>query len=199
MANANRPAGLVPVQYLGGAPWNGQARLYSIASGYNTALAIGDPVVLSGTGDTLGNPGIVLATAGDGNPITGVIVGLGSSPYFGVNPTNQNQIIRSANTSGVGYALVVDDPDVLFQVQEKAVSTLLTVAAIGGTFDLSSGTNNGYVSGWELNNTATDNAATHQVQLMGAPQIMNNVIGETYAKWLVRINNHSYRAGVAGV
>ena len=49
MANANRPSGFTPVQYLNGAPWNGQARLYSIAATYGTALYIGDPVISLGS------------------------------------------------------------------------------------------------------------------------------------------------------
>lgn len=199
MANVSRIAGLVPVQYMNGAAWNGQARLYSIASDYGTALAIGDPVTLSGTADDNGVAGIVLATAGDDNPITGVIVGLGVTPYFGVNTDNLNSIIRPASVTEVWYALVVDDPAVIFEIQEDDTSTRLTKAAVGGNFNLASGANNGYVSGWQLNNTATNNAATHQVQIVGAPQRSNNTIGEQYAHWYVRINRHSYKAGTAGV
>ena len=46
MANANKPFGLKPVSYLNGSPYNGQARLYSVASGNATALYVGDPVTL---------------------------------------------------------------------------------------------------------------------------------------------------------
>ena len=69
MANANKPSGLSPVQYLNGAPLNGQARLYSVAYNYGTAIYIGDPVILSGTSDTNGVAGVTLATAGDANPV----------------------------------------------------------------------------------------------------------------------------------
>ena len=74
MPNANRPSGFTPAQYLNGAAWNGQARLYSIAAGYGTALYIGDPVISSGTSDAYGIQGIARgATTG---ALRGVIVGL---------------------------------------------------------------------------------------------------------------------------
>ena len=54
MANANRPTGLSPVRSIN-SPWEGQANVYSIAAGYGTALAIGDPVISSGTASADGS------------------------------------------------------------------------------------------------------------------------------------------------
>lgn len=94
MANANRPSGFSPVQYLNGSPWNGQARIYSIAAAYATALYIGDPVKSSGTADANGVPGIVLgATTG---ALRGVIVGLGSAEGLIANPKNLDITYRPA-------------------------------------------------------------------------------------------------------
>jgi len=58
MANANRPTGLKPISYLNGAPYTGQARLYSVASGNATSMYIGDPVTRSGTAAANGVAGI---------------------------------------------------------------------------------------------------------------------------------------------
>ncbi len=86
MANANRPSGFTPVQYLNGAPWNGQARLYSIAAAYSTALYIGDPVISAGSANVNGIPTIALgATTG---ALRGVIVGLGTQEGLIANPSN---------------------------------------------------------------------------------------------------------------
>ena len=67
------PFGLVPVRYKSGAPYNGAANVYSVAIGETNNIFVGDPVIISGTGDTDGVPGVNRAAAGD--RITGVVVG----------------------------------------------------------------------------------------------------------------------------
>lgn len=206
MANANKPMGLIPVQYLNGSAWNGQARLYSIASNYGTALAVGDPVQSSGTSDTNGVPGVVLY-AGTG-AIRGVIVGIGRYEGLLANPGNLNSIIFPAGGDGVAtpwYAMVVDDPQVLFELQEHwaAGATTLSQTSIGFNTTMQSGTNNGYYSGWQLSN-ATDAVpavtATLPIRLMGLVRRIDNAFG-AYAKHLVKINVHELGTGTgaAGV
>lgn len=165
MANANRPSGFSPVQYLNGSPWNGQARIYSIAAAYATALYIGDPVKSSGTADANGVPGIILgATTG---ALRGVIVGLGSAKGLIANPKNLDITYRPAAAQATDwYAMVVDDPQVLFEVQENANGTALAATEIGLNTISVSGTGSGFVSGWMLA-SATDAtpAATATLQL----------------------------------
>lgn len=200
MANVNKPSGLSPSQYLNGSPWNGQARIYSIDAAYGTALAIGDPVVSGGGADGNGVPNITIATAGAANPVRGVIVGLGKYEGGIFNPNNLDQIYRPASDPAVWYALVVDDPNVLFEVQEYGVTgTSLAATDVGANVNLKSGTNNGYVSGWTLDNTVTPTTtATIQCRIMGLVRRGDNVIGQ-YSKWLVKINNHELAAGTAGI
>ena len=143
MANANKPSGLSPVQYLNGAPWNGQARLYSIAYDYNTALYIGDPVTLSGTSDTNGVAGIVLGTAGYGNAIIGAIVGIGRYESLIANPNNLSQIYYPANGDGntnPWYAMVADDPNIIFEAQDTGTSTAIAAGDIGNNINFAVGT-----------------------------------------------------------
>lgn len=202
MANANRPSGFSPVQYLNGSPWNGQARIYSIAAAYATALYIGDPVKSSGTADANGVPGIVLgATTG---ALRGVIVGLGSAEGLIANPKNLDITYRPAAAQATDwYAMVVDDPDVLFEVQENANGTALAATEIGLNTISVSGTGSGFVSGWMLA-SATDatpaNTATLQLRLMGLVRRQQNAFG-AYAKHLVKINVHELGTGTgaAGV
>ena len=196
MANANRPSGFSPVQYLNGSPWNGQARIYSIAAAYTTALYIGDPVKSSGTADANGVPGIVLgATTG---ALRGVIVGLGSAEGLIANPKNLDITYRPAAAQATDwYAMVVDDPQVLFEVQENANGTALAATEIGLNTISVSGTGSGFVSGWMLA-SATDATpaatATLQLKLMGLVRRQQNAFG-AYAKHLVKINVHELGTG----
>lgn len=202
MANANRPNGLSPVKHLNGSPYNGQANVYQIAAADTHGFAIGDPVISSGSGDANGVPGITLAAAT--GPIRGVIVGLGTSESGIFNPNNLNSTVRPAAAQSTDwYALVVDSPDVIFEVQEHyaAGNTTLTANEIGLNQVLYLGTNNGYASGWMLAN-ATDatpaTTSTLQVRLLGLARRSDNAFG-AYAKWLVMINSHELHAGTAGV
>jgi hypothetical protein len=198
MANAFRPQGLSPYKHLHGAPFNNQAQLYYIAPSDTNAYAIGDPVVSSGSGDSNGVPGITLAAAT--GAIRGVIVGLGTSEGLIANPNNLNQTIRPAGANASAYyAMVVDDPGVIFAVSEPGSGgTPLTAAAIGFNINLVVGTNNGYISGWTISNTGAATTATLQVKLLGLVRETTNAFGFG-AQWLVLINNHELNAGTAGV
>lgn len=200
MANANRPAGFIPVQYLNGAPWNGQARLYSIAAAYATALYIGDPVKSSGTANADGVPGIVLGAATGG--LRGVIVGLGTQEGLIANPSNLDITYRpAAATSKDWFALVVDDPNVLFEIQENSNTLQLAAVDIGLNTISLAGTGNGFVSGWALP-SSTDATpavtATLQLKLMGLVRRQQNAFG-AYAKHLVQINVHELAHGTGSL
>jgi hypothetical protein len=204
MANVNRPFGLRPVQYLNGSPWNGQARVYSIAHDYATALYIGDPVISSGTSDDNGIQGITIA--GVSGAIRGVIVGIGRYKDLMANPGNLDRTYFPANGDGVAkpwYAMVVDDPNVLFEIQEESNGTQIAAAQIGLNTVLKSGTGNGYMSGWMLpsvTGATPATTATLQVRLMGLVQRQDNAFG-AYAKHLIKINVHELGTGTgaAGV
>ena len=202
MANANRPSGFTPVQYLNGSAWNGQARLYSIAAAYTTALYIGDPVISSGTADANGVPGIVLGAAT--GALRGVIVGLGSSEGLPANIISTNVAYRPAAAQTTDwYAMVVDDPNVIFSIQEESNGTALAAAQIGLNQIPVIGTGNGFISGWMLRSSSgatPATTATLQLRLMGLVRTSDNAFG-AYAKHLVKINVHELGTGTgaAGV
>jgi hypothetical protein len=201
MPNANRPSGYTPVGYLNGASWNGQARLYSIAAAYGTELAIGDPVISSGTSDANGIPGIALAAATGG--VRGVIVGLGKQPGLICNPANLDTTKRPASDPAVWYALVVDDPNVIFEIQEEANGTALAATEVGlNTVPVltAAGT---YLSGWQVRSATGATpavTATLQLKLLGLAQkpAGTNVFGP-YAKWLVQFNVHELAHGTGSL
>lgn len=201
MANANRPSGFSPVQYLNGAPWNGQARMYSIDASYATALYIGDPVISGGGADANGVPNIAIAaTTG---AVRGVIVGLGTSEGLMANPSNLNITYRPASDPSVWYAMVADDPNIVFEVQEESNGTQLAAADVGSNTISKSGTGNGYISGWQIpsaTGASPATTATLQIRLLGLARRPNNAFGP-FAKWLVQFNVHelAHGTGAAGV
>lgn len=188
MANANRPTGLSPVRGLD-SPWMGQGNIYSIASNYNTAVAIGDVVKSTGTASADGYAQVDLAAAGD--PIRGVVVGLGRSPTVLANWGNLDTTVRPANPGVVFYALVIDDPSAIFEVQMATCAA----ADVGSNADLVIGANNGFVSGTTLSGTAA--AGTAQCRILGLVNRLDNDFG-AYAKVQVKINEHELTAA-AGV
>ncbi len=200
MANSNTPFGLRPLEYLSGAKYNGQVRMYCIPNSDDTLVyAIGDPVTLAGGADANGVATVTLMTPGSG--LIGVIVGAGVGGTYGgasVDP-NQNQLtVVPATKNRDYYVLVADDPSIIFEVQEIGTGTQLTAAEVGLNVNLVSGTNNGYVSGWLLTNTTETTTITLDCKLLGLVQRRDNAFG-AYAKWKVLLNNHLYRGGAVGV
>lgn len=191
--------GLSPHSYLNGTPWNGQATMYYIDSGDTNAFAIGDPVVLTGSGDANGVMAVTLATAGTSHDVLGALVSYGGQTYGGapVTPGNLDTTIIPATKTKNYYVLVADDPNLIFEVQEGGSGTALATTDLGSNINLLSGTNNGYVSGWLLNNNSKATTNTFQMQLLRLVQRADNTFGAA-AKWLVRINTHPFKAGTTG-
>ena len=203
MANADRPAGLVPIGFLHGAPWSGKGRVYCIPNTDDTnAFAVGDPVVLDGGATTAGIPTITLATGGTGNQVLGAIIsGAGASKYgasYGI-PAESPVVIPAVKTRDY-FVLVADDPSTIFEIQEDSDGGSVAAASIGLNVNLISGTNNGYVSGWELDSSSVAAGATLQLKIMRLRQMPGelNALG-TNAKFEVMINNHVFRVGQTGL
>lgn len=193
MANANRPTGLSPVKHISGAPYNGQANLYAILAADTNGYAIGDPVKSAASSAADGTPAVVIA--GTTGALRGVIVGI-FDQKGGAKVGNPNSTVRPAAAQTADwYALVVDDPDTIFQIQEESGGTQLAADDVGDATNLASGSNNGYISGWILDNATVGTTNDLQVRLLGLAQVPDNAFG-AYAKWLVKINNHELAAGV---
>lgn len=191
MANVDTPFGFRPVRYASGAPYNGSANVYSTASGDGTAIFVGDPVVLSGTGSTIN--GVLYADV-DQAATTNIVLGV----VVAVLPETRDSLIYRAGST-VRRLLVCDDPDVLYEIQEVSGGTALTADDIGlnGVFVVGSGSTVTGQSGVELNNTGEAGTATLDVQIVGLAAREDNAIGE-HAKWLVKINRNRYSNQVAG-
>ena len=202
MANTNRPSGLQPVGNLEGGPWTGKANIYSIPASYATALYIGDPVTLSGTATAVtGVPEIKILTAGDAGAITGqtaarvpigVIVGLGKYEGLMANPSNLDITYRPASDTSIWYALVCDDPYVLFEAQDVGSSTALTYTDVGANINLNAGTQTyNYISAWGLDNNSKGTTYSYQAKILRLVRRSNNDVG-AYSRWICKWNVHQY-------
>jgi hypothetical protein len=193
------PFGLTPVRYKSGAPYNGAANVYSVAAGESNAIFIGDPVIISGTGDVNGVPGVARAAAGD--RITGVVVGFAPVENAAAGATTAlNRGWRTASTAD--YLLVADDPMLLFQCDEDAVGGALATTSIGLNVDLVAGTGSTVTkrSGYTLD-SSTAATASAQMRIVGLDQTIGNDIGSAATVWLVSIveATQTPAAGTTGV
>ena len=112
MANATGAFGLKPVRMANGSPYNGAVESCYIASGYATALFIGDPVMLSDEADDKDATGYMFsvekAGVADGSVIFGVIVGFEplvtdlSKPY---NPASTARVAKVCRADGVIFEI----------------------------------------------------------------------------------------------
>ncbi len=188
MANTDGPRGFVPVRTAYGAPNSGRINRYYVGTGDSNNIFIGDPVDLSGTGDTAGtSPAVVRATAGSGGYSVGVVVGIEN-----LTSDNLGRTYRPASTAA--YLLVADDPEQEFEIQEDSDGNALAITAIGSNGDFIFGTGNTTtgISACELDSTSVADTATLQLRILGLVPREDNEIG-SYAKWRVKFNLHRYR------
>jgi hypothetical protein len=199
MANTNAPFGLRPVRYLSGAPWNGQVSRYLIPATDGTAYYIGDPVTLAGDAGasgsyvngvyTAGMPTVSIGIAGA--TCVGAIVG------FEVNPAGST---RSTAGEHARVALVADDPNIVFHLQEINSGTAWTSAEIGlnANFVAATGSTVTGYSAYVGDNSTEATTSTLNLKLLRLAPIETNDYGVA-AIWEVLLNNHAFRAGVTGV
>lgn len=182
MSNTNAPRGLEPVRKGATNPPNE----YAVYGSAATAIYIGDPVARRADGT------IDLATAGAGNYILGAMVGC-----FDSDGVPQLYVPSSP---GSGYtAMVTDDPNQEYIVQEDGATTDLALADRGNNVDLVSGsgsTSTG-LSGWQLDSDTKSTAASLQMRIIRKYEDPNNAIGD-YCRWICKINYHQNLQGSVG-
>lgn len=212
MANANKLNGLTPVGYLNAADWDGRGRVYAIPAANTNALFVGDPVTLIAGADatfylpcidqglpTGANVGVILAIQKSIQNVRG-----GMGPW--VDPTNLNNILfRPAGAQAVQYyALVADDPNTIFEIQEQAAGGAgtpftQTSANKNAQFAFNTPGQPPFYSAAFLNNAvAAATTATFPLKLLGLKQSIDNAPG-AFQRWWCILNNHFYRTGVVGV
>ena len=194
MANTNVVNGLRPVQNLDGSPWNGKTRKFYKAAGTTVTNDYfpGDPVILSGSGDAKGIPGVSIATAGANNQICGVIVSIVES---------QDHLDRTwIDGADAGYVNVCCDPNTVFEAQADDALTYTDIGNNAPLVKTQAGSRTTGASGFEVDAT-TSTTANDQLKIIGFVQREDNTINSENNKVLVIINNHQFKGytGNAGV
>src|SRR3990167_465063 len=197
MANTDRAFGLRPVQHLDGSPWNGKVNMYLVPSTDGNTMFVGDPVVSAGSSGAAGTVvnGIdvegmaTIARPTAGSTLRGVIVG------FLPNQDNLVQLHRAASQNRI--ALVVDAPDVVFEVQEDSDTSTVQATEVGFNADMityAAGSTTTGRSIVELDSSTAGSGAA-QFRILGLAKRPGNILG-SFAKWLVVINEHEFKTAV---
>jgi hypothetical protein len=205
MANSDTRFGLRPVKHLDGTPYNGGHKKYYMPSDYATSVFIGDCVTTVGDANDnevttgAGKYGartlheVNRTSPGDGNAITGVVVG------FDPNPSNLDRIYGAASTERVVH--VADNPNLLFEIQADGSLTADNVGLNAVLIDTHAGSTVTGLSGTELDTTSDvpDADASNQLTIYSIVDRPDNDPASANVKALVRINNHTNAHGVIGV
>lgn len=191
MANLDTPFGFKPIKHLMGTCWNGKVNTYYVPSTDNVALFKGDAVKSAGAADATGKyPTVTQAAAG--NVIRGVVVGFGDNPNTMTHPDTPNRDYRPAAIAM--YVFVVDDPFVIFEVQEDSDANSITAAMVGMSIDIVVGSGSTATGKSAMELDSSDSAtALGQCKILRAVNREDNELGN-YCKWEVTIIEHEMLA-----
>jgi hypothetical protein len=192
MANVEEKFGLKPVRLLDGSDFINAQNRYRIASSYGTAIFQGDLV----TPVTGGH--IERHTAGSGTPVVGVFNGCFYTDPTTQKPTWKNYYPGSIAASDI-MAFVIDAPDQVYKIDSDGA---FAVADIFKNFHVTNVTGNTVTgtSKVQLDYSASGIQITVALQAIDISQdVDNDEAGAVNVDVLVRINNHFYKTGTAGL
>ena len=135
-------------------------------------------------------PTVTQAAATDA--VRGVVIGFSDQPYVAIN---QDDLLESYRPASVArYAFVVDDPDVIFEVQEDSVGNSITADMVGLSTDIAVGTGSTVtgLSAMELDSSDTATGAG-QCKILRVVNRLDNALGD-HCKWEVLLIEHEMRA-----
>ncbi len=203
----NAPRGFQPGRALGGYTYTGALNEYPITATNATAIFNGDAVSLSTLGTvqqcTVSTPALGIFMGCKFSTPAGIAAGTFQQAFWPGNP--------SVSTGNVPVALVADDPNAIWTIQETssngASGTPLTQAAVGLNANFAStvtGNTTTGQSGMALNNASTATTITNQnFQIVALdPQVVLGVRSATptsnggqqtvgaFANWLVKLNTN---------
>ena len=190
MANLDAPFGLRPART---SISSQQQNRYRIAANYNTSIFQGDLVAMVTGG------GIERVAAGGSGFILGVFNGCEFTDTTTGKPTFSNHYPASTNASDI-IANVIDDPNAVFEIQADAA---FPVTDLAGNYDIlaTAGDTTSGTSRIELEvGTADSTVATLPLKAIDISQDPENSDTSTAnTNVIVKINNHLFSAGTAGL
>ena len=192
MANVAEKFGLKPVRSLDGSDFINAQNRYRIASSYATAIFQGD-LVTPVTGG-----GIERHTAGSGTPVVGVFNGCFYTDPTTQKPTWKNYYPGSIAASDI-VANVIDSPDQVYKVDSDGAFAVADIFKNFHVTNVSGNTATG-TSEVQLDYSNSGIQITLALQAIDISQdVDNNEAGAVNVDVLVRINNHFYKTGTAGL
>ena len=191
MSNYDAPFGLRPTRT---SISSQQQNRYRIASGYATAIFQGDLVAMVTGG------GIERVAAGGSGLILGVFNGCNYTDPTTGKPTWSNYYPGSVAAADI-IADVIDDPNATFEVQANAA---FPVADLAGNFDIVDNSPVGdTTSGGSRMELAVSTGAVTATLPLKAIDISqdpeNSDVSSANTNVIVKINNHLFSAGTAGL
>ena len=190
MANLDAPFGLRPART---SISSQQQNRYRIAANYNTSIFQGDLVAMVTGG------GIERVAAGGSGFILGVFNGCEFTDPTTGKPTFSNHYPASTNASDI-IANVIDDPNAVFEIQADAA---FPVTDLAGNYDIlaTAGDTTSGTSRIEVEvGTSDSTVATLPLKAIDISQDPENSDTSTAnTNVIVKINNHLFSAGTAGL
>ena len=190
MANLDAPFGLRPART---SISSQQQNRYRIAANYNTSIFQGDLVAMVTGG------GIERVAAGGSGFILGVFNGCEFTDPTTGKPTFSNHYPASTNASDI-IANVIDDPNAVFVIEADAA---YPVTDLAGNYDIlaTAGDTTSGTSRIELEvGTSDSTVATLPLKAIDISQDPENSDTSTAnTNVIVKINNHLFSAGTAGL
>lgn len=201
MSSVSRINGFRPVKTVTGAPYNGAANVYFMPSTDATVVMVGDAVKL--LGDARAATGVPTVTrAGATDVPLGIVTGIlfsGIGDTQNIPPVNvlDTPVYRVASTNR--YILVCDDPNVIYETQyagtSVAAATITANVGLNGQFVTTAGSTTSGASGMQLDSTGLATTATLPIKIVGFPQRPDNIPGDTYFSYWVKLNGGTMGGG----
>lgn len=207
MSSVSRLNGFRPVKTITGAPYNGQGEVAFVPASDSSVIMVGDAVKLLGDARAAtGVPTVTRVSAGT-DIAFGIVVGI---LFSGVGDTQNVPPVTDLNTpvyrraSTDRYLLVCTDPNVIYEVQylTQSVAAATITANVGqnGSFDVTAGSTASGASGMSLAATLAT-TATLPLKVVGFPNRPDNIPGDQFFSYYVKLNNvqNGTGTGQAGV
>lgn len=192
MANTLGKFGLRPSRQLNGSPFINAQNRYRISANNTTAIFQGDLVIPTTSGV------VTRYVAGTSSPVVGVFNGCFYTDPTTQKPTWRNYYPASTNASDI-IAFVIDGPDTVFEIDANASFVVADLFQNYSVTNVSGSTLSG-ISQVQLDVSTSGTASTFVVQAIDISQDpLNSDLTVSNANIMVRINNHFYKAGTAGL
>jgi hypothetical protein len=208
MSSVSRINGFRPVKTMTGAPYNGQADVMFVPASDASVIMVGDAVKLLGDARAATGVPTVTRVSGATDIPVGVVVGI---LFTGVGDTVNTPPVNDLNTPIYRrtltdrYLLVATDPHLTYEVQyagtSVAAATVTANVGQNGQFTLTAGNTSSGASGMQLDSAGLATTATLPLKIVGIPNRPDNIPGDTYISYYVKLNTTSFATGTgsAGV